>query len=66
MLTTNQVPFIAQVSVIPYSMGYESAKCLLCQVLFAYLQFCGVICILTVFRYKVIFRSKSFFNIFGS
>ena len=26
MLTTNQVPFIAQVSVIPYSMGYESAK----------------------------------------
>jgi len=32
MLTRNQVPFIAQVSVIPYSMGYESAKYLLCQV----------------------------------
>ena len=24
MLTTNQVLFIAQVSIIPYSMGYES------------------------------------------
>jgi len=34
MLTTNQVPFIAQVSVIPYSMGYESAKYLLYQVLY--------------------------------
>jgi len=32
MLTTNQVPFTAQVSVIPYSMGYESVKYLLCQV----------------------------------
>jgi len=34
MLTTNQVPFIAQVSVIPYSMGYENAKYLLYQVLY--------------------------------
>jgi len=29
MLTTNEVPFIAQVWVIPYSLGYESAKYLL-------------------------------------
>jgi len=29
MLTTNQVPFITQVSVIPYGLGYESAKYLL-------------------------------------
>jgi len=29
MLTTNQVPFIAQVSVIPYGLSYESAKYLL-------------------------------------
>jgi len=34
MLTTNQVPFIAQVSVIPYNIGYESAKHLLYQVLY--------------------------------
>jgi len=34
MLTTNQVPFIAQVSVILYSIGYESAKYLLYQVLY--------------------------------
>jgi hypothetical protein len=34
MLITNQVPFIAQVSVIPYSMSYESAKYLLYQVLY--------------------------------
>jgi len=34
MLTTNQVYFIAQVSVIPYNMGYESAKYLLYQVLY--------------------------------
>jgi hypothetical protein len=34
MLTTNQVPFIAQVSIIPYSMGYESVKYLLYQVLY--------------------------------
>jgi hypothetical protein len=33
MLTTNQVSFIAQVSVIPYSMGNKSAKYLLYQVL---------------------------------
>ena len=33
MLTTNQVPFIAQVSVIPY-IGYESAKYLLYQGLY--------------------------------
>jgi len=31
MLTANQVPFIAQVSVIPYSLGYKSAKHLLYQ-----------------------------------
>ena len=36
MLTTNQVSFIAQVSVIPYNMGYESAKYLLCQVFVVY------------------------------
>jgi hypothetical protein len=34
MLTTNQVSFIAQVSVILYSMGYESVKYLLYQVLY--------------------------------
>jgi hypothetical protein len=34
MLTTNQVPCIAQVSVLPYSMGYESARYLLYQVLY--------------------------------
>jgi hypothetical protein len=34
MLTTNQVPFIAQVSVIPYVLGYESAKYLLYQRLY--------------------------------
>jgi hypothetical protein len=31
MLTTNHVPFIAQVSVIPYGLSYESAKYLLYQ-----------------------------------
>jgi hypothetical protein len=34
MLTINQVPFIAQVSVIPYGLGYESAKYLLYQGLY--------------------------------
>ena len=34
MLTTNQVPFIAQVSVIPYDLGYESTKYLLYQGLY--------------------------------
>jgi hypothetical protein len=34
MLTTNQVPFIAQVSVIPHGLGYESAKYLLYQGLY--------------------------------
>jgi len=34
MLTTNQIPFIAQVSVIPYDLGYESAKYLLYQGLY--------------------------------
>jgi hypothetical protein len=34
MLTTDQVLFIAQVSVIPYDLGYESAKYLLYQVLY--------------------------------
>jgi hypothetical protein len=34
MLTTHQVPFIAQVSVIPYGLGYESAKYLLYQGLY--------------------------------
>jgi hypothetical protein len=34
MLTTSQVPFIAQVSVIPYGLGYESAKYLLYQELY--------------------------------
>jgi hypothetical protein len=31
MLTTNQVPFTAQVSVILYGLGYESVKYLLYQ-----------------------------------
>jgi hypothetical protein len=31
MLTTNQVPFIAHVSVIPHGLGYESTKYLLYQ-----------------------------------
>jgi len=31
MLTTNQVPFIVQVSVIPYGLGYENVKYLLYQ-----------------------------------
>jgi hypothetical protein len=31
MLTTNQVPFIEEVSVIPYDLGYESAKYMMYQ-----------------------------------
>jgi hypothetical protein len=34
MLTTNQVPFIAQVLIIPYGLGNESAKYLLYQGLY--------------------------------
>jgi len=34
MLTKNQVPFIAQVSVIPYGLSYENAKYLLYQGLY--------------------------------
>jgi len=34
MLTRNQVSFIAQMSVIPYNLGYESAKYLLYQGLY--------------------------------
>jgi hypothetical protein len=34
MVTTNQAPFIAQVLVIPYGLGYESAKYLLYQGLY--------------------------------